>query len=82
VAAGLERKHVSHEQSVSSLNGTHLGRAKLHVTSFQRKNKRGEWGLMYLQNHFSLFILSKLAERMGFYYRRYLQVPMNATLLA
>ena len=50
-------------QSVGfSLNGTHLGPAKLHAT--HSKTKRGsESGFSILSN---LFILNNMAERVGF----------------
>jgi len=53
-------------QSVGfSLNSTHLGVAKLHVTHSKRRNKPCERAMMKLITPDNLFILNNMAERMG-----------------
>jgi hypothetical protein len=64
-----------------NLNGTHSRRTKLHVTH-SKDDTKWQAGLINFKNNTNLFICNSLAERVGFYYSRYLQVPMNATLPA
>jgi hypothetical protein len=50
-----------------------MGRIRADKTaglSFQRRNKRGEWGMLDFKNHINLFIFNSLAERMRFEFTR------------
>src|ERR1700730_1744704 len=48
-----------------SLNGTHSGRAKLHVTHSKDETSAGVWGIVDFNNHSNLFSFNNLAERVG-----------------
>jgi hypothetical protein len=53
-------------QSVLSLNGTHLGLAELHVSHSKDETGLCEWAMMDLRSLINLFILNNMAERVGF----------------